>query len=198
MTQDILALLSAALPLMGSPGPATLSLSATGSVFGVRRGLRYLMGIVAGTTAVLLMIATGITGLVLALPAVVPILTAAALGYIAYLAFKIATAPVLSSDAQEVAEPSMAGGFLLAIANPKAFAAIGAVYAGSTLVHGHPFLDAAAKVTLLTLVIVAVNGTWLALGATLAAVLRNPRSGRAMNVVFAALLVGSVAAALLG
>lgn len=198
MTQDIIALLAAALPLMGSPGPATLSLSAIGSVFGVRRGLRYLLGIVAGTTAVLAMIATGVTGLVLALPAAVPVLTLAALGYIAYLAYRIATAPVLSADARDVAEPSLAGGFLLAIANPKAFAAIGAVYSGSTLLPGQPLLDAAAKVALLTVVIAAVNTAWLALGATFAAHLRNPRTGRAMNFFFAALLVASVAATLLG
>lgn len=55
----------AAFPLMGSPGPATLSLAGIGTAYGFRPGLPYLAGIVAGTTGVLLMIATGVTALML-------------------------------------------------------------------------------------------------------------------------------------
>jgi membrane protein DedA with SNARE-associated domain len=40
------------LAIMGSPGPATISLTAAGSAYGVRRSAGYLTGIVAGTTAV--------------------------------------------------------------------------------------------------------------------------------------------------
>jgi hypothetical protein len=38
---------------MGSPGPATISLTAVGSAYGVRRSLAYLVGIIGGTTIVL-------------------------------------------------------------------------------------------------------------------------------------------------
>ena len=41
----------------GHAGPATISLTAVGSAFGVRRSLAYLAGIVAGTTVVLLAVA---------------------------------------------------------------------------------------------------------------------------------------------
>src|SRR5579864_4121342 len=34
--------------LAGSPGPATLSLAATGAAFGARRGLAYMSGIIIG------------------------------------------------------------------------------------------------------------------------------------------------------
>src|SRR5213082_1637730 len=43
-------LLLISLVIMGSPGPATISLLAAGSVRGVRRSLPYLIGIIAGTT----------------------------------------------------------------------------------------------------------------------------------------------------
>jgi len=46
-------LLLISLAVMGSPGPATISLVAVGSVFGVRHSLEYLIGIIAGTTVVL-------------------------------------------------------------------------------------------------------------------------------------------------
>jgi len=82
MSEDLLPLLLAALPLMGSPGPATLSLAAVGTAFGLRAGVPYLLGIIAGTHLVLVMIATGVTGLVLAEPALVWALTLVASGYI--------------------------------------------------------------------------------------------------------------------
>jgi threonine/homoserine/homoserine lactone efflux protein len=179
----------AAFPLMGSPGPATLSLAATASVFGIRRSLWYLTGIILGTSAVLLTIATGITGILFAVPGVLPALTVAALCYILYLAYRIATAPILTQDVPKETAPSMIGGLLLAIANPKAFAAIGAVYASVVIVPDRPGLDAFAKVAALFGVIVIVNSSWLALGAVLARLLRHPRSGRAINLLFAALLV---------
>jgi len=62
---------------MGTPGPATISLTAAGSAYGMRRSLAYLLGIVAGTAAVLLAVATGITAALLAVPAVRPALIAA-------------------------------------------------------------------------------------------------------------------------
>jgi len=186
----------AALPLMGSPGPATLSTAAVGATYGARRGLPWLAGIVAGTATVLLLIATGVTALVLAIPALKLAITVLAAAYILYLAWRIATAPPLSKQAGEARAPAFPGGYLLAVANPKAFAAIGAVYAGHSVVPGDLALDAVVKIAALTLVIVAVNGTWLVFGALIARVLHDPRMGRIANIAFAVLLVVSVALAL--
>jgi hypothetical protein len=46
-------LLLISLAVMGSPGPATISPVAVGSVFGARHSLKYLIGIIVGTTVVL-------------------------------------------------------------------------------------------------------------------------------------------------
>src|SRR5258708_32189598 len=53
------AFLLAAVALAGSPGPATLSLTATGAAFGARRGAAYLAGIVVGMVAVMAVVARG-------------------------------------------------------------------------------------------------------------------------------------------
>lgn len=198
MGNDLVLLWLAAFPLMGSPGPATMSLAGIGVAFGIRRGLSYLGGILLGTFTVLVMIATGVTGLILAEPAAVRVLTVLAAAYILYLAWKIATAPVLSAADTTAAAPAFSSGLVLAIANPKAFAAIGAVYSGNTLVEGTFLLDALAKIAALSLVIVTVNSAWLVFGSSLSSVLSNPRSGRIANVTFACLLILSVAFALLG
>jgi threonine/homoserine/homoserine lactone efflux protein len=46
-------LLFMALAVMGSPGPATISLTAAASACGVRRALGYLTGLIVGTAIVL-------------------------------------------------------------------------------------------------------------------------------------------------
>ena len=197
MIANLVLLWLAALPLMGSPGPATLSTAAVGATYGARRGLPWLAGIVAGTATVLLLIATGVTALVLAVPALKIAITVAAAAYILYLAWRIATAPPLSKPTEAAKAPAFPGGFLLAVANPKAFAAIGAVYAGHSVVSDDFALDTAVKIAALTLVIVVVNGTWLVFGALIAQVLHDSRKGRIANIVFAVLLVVSVALALI-
>lgn len=196
MRNDLLLLWLAAFPLMGSPGPATLSLAALGTAFGFRRSLAYLAGIVVGTTGVLLLVASGLTALVLAEPALLTGLAGLAAGYVVYLAWRIATAPVGRAGPATDRAPSFLPGLLLALANPKAFAAIGAVYSGR-LLDADPLADALAKVAALAVVIVVANTAWLAFGASFARLLGHPRLGRLANLAFAAMLLASVAFALI-
>lgn len=196
MGENLLILLSAALPLMGSPGPATLSTAAVASAFGARACLPWLAGIVLGTATVLGVVASGVAAMVLAVPVLLPVVSVAAALWILWLAWKIANAPPLGTRGPDVKAPSFAGAYLLAIANPKAYAAIGAVYTGVTVVVD-PLADAVAKVATLSAVIVAVNTSWMLFGAAFSRALSSPRLGRAVNIVFAVLLVASVAVAAL-
>lgn len=197
MLSNIFILWLAAFPLMGSPGPATLSLAAVGSAYGVRKSIPYYCGIVAGTTGVLVMISVGLTGLLFAQPEIATLVTIAAAIYILYLAYKIATAPVGVTASDDSSAPAFRSGFLLSIANPKAFAAIGAVYSGNVVVENSLLADALAKLLLLVIVIFNVNYLWLAAGSAFSSVLSNPRTSRVVNVVFALLLVASVGLALI-
>ena len=95
MASNLFFLWLAAIPLMGSPGPATMSLAAMGAAFGGRRSLQYLIGIIFGTIGVLVLIATGVTAIILAQPVLVSAITVVAVAYILYLAYRIATAPLL-------------------------------------------------------------------------------------------------------
>lgn len=187
----------AALALMGSPGPATLSLAATGAAFGSRAGLPYLAGIAAGTIAVLVLIATGITGLVATHPAIVRLLVFAAAAYIVYLAFRIAIAPPLSTPGSQRRPPSWPGGFALAIVNPKAYAAIAAVYSGHELVQDSLLLDSIAKTGTLAAVVVIVNAAWLVFGSLISAALHDPVKVRFTNIAFSIALLVSVGGLLL-
>ncbi len=129
----LLSLLASAAALMASPGPATLSVAATAAAYGFRRSLSYVMGINLGTILVLLAMALGASTLLYALPGLaLPISIAASL-YILYLAYRIATAPPLADKTNEPS-PGLMPGLLLAMANPKAYLAIGAVYSKAVLI----------------------------------------------------------------
>ena len=133
--------------------------------------------------------------MVVAVPGLVPVVTGLAALYILYLAWKIATAPVLSARRAEEAAPSFLPGYLLAIANPKAYAALGAIY--STAADAGP----AAGRALFTLVVLiclafAINLAWLTFGSAFTTLLSRPGPARVVHIVFAVLLVASVAIAL--
>jgi threonine/homoserine/homoserine lactone efflux protein len=184
------------LAIMGSPGPATISLVAAGSVGGVRRSLPYLFGIIAGTTLVLVAVATGITGALLAVPAVGYVLIWISAVYILWLAYHIATAPPLSKPTGAPNAFSLMSGAIVGITNPKAWVAIAAVFASVHLADAATN-DAAAKIAVLTVMIIVICATWLFAGTSIAPLLRDPRRARLVNAALAVGLVGATALAVL-
>lgn len=194
---EVIAFMLAGFALIGSPGPATLGLAATGAAFGVHRGLGFLAGIVLGVLTVLAIIASGVTGLVLALPGAAPAIGLIAALYIAYLAYRIATAPPLAEDSRRGRAPSFLGGYVLALANPKAYAAMAALFSGFVLVARSPVQDALLKALIVTAIMIAVDLAWLSVGAALTRLFQHPTLNRAINLAFAALLLASVVFALL-
>ena len=146
------------------------------------RSIAYTSGLIVGTVLVLLAVATGVVGMLLAVPQLAPVLLVASVGYILYLAFRIATAPPLATPDRSRDAPSFGGGLLLALANPKAYVAIAAVFTGSGLA---PLV----KIALLSGMVVLIHIAWLAAGAAFARVLRDPLWSRRVNVSLAAALV---------
>jgi threonine/homoserine/homoserine lactone efflux protein len=187
--------LIAAIALAGSPGPATLSLAAAGAAFGARGGIAYLAGIVVGMVAVMAIVASGMAGLLLALPGVAPVVAILAATYFLWLAWRIATAPPLTEESARREPPTVTAGLLLSLVNPKGYVAMAALYSGFTLLPDRLAVDVTLKLVVLTVVIAAVNVAWLIAGAALTRFFRDPRTNRIINVAFALSLVASVALA---
>jgi threonine/homoserine/homoserine lactone efflux protein len=147
--------------------------------------------------AVMAITASGLVGLMLALPGVAPVVTIAAAAYFVWLAWRIATAPPITEETGERRPPSFAGGFALSLVNPKGYAAMAALFSGFVLLRERLALDAGLKIALLTLVITLVNVLWLLSGAALTRYFREARSNRVINVAFAVLLLASVVLAVI-
>jgi threonine/homoserine/homoserine lactone efflux protein len=195
MPDALPAFVIAAFALTGSPGPATLGLSAAAAAFGLRASLALMAGIIVGVLIVFAAAAGGLTGLILAQPLLGPVVKALSVAYMLWLAWSIATAPPLGEGGQGAA-PTFLGGMFLGVGNPKAYAAMAALSSGFALsVDGTA--DAALKAAILLAVMVAVDVAWLLAGSALAHAMRNPRASRAINIAFAVALLASVAAGLL-
>ena len=124
-------------------------------------------------------------------------MTLAAAAYFLWLAWRIATAPPLSdSSAGPGTAPRWYEGAGLSMVNPKAYAAMAALFSGHVLLPG-PLADAALKTALALAVIIPVNIAWLSLGAGLTGLMRDPAASRWINRGFAAALLISVATVLL-
>jgi threonine/homoserine/homoserine lactone efflux protein len=188
-------LVLASVAIMGSPGPATISLVAVVAAYGVRRSLPYVFGLIVGSAFVLVAVASGVmTATLLAVPEVRSLVIAVSAAYILWLAYHIATAPPLSAERAAAAAPSLAGGTVLGIANPKGWVAMAAVFASARLADSAA-ADAAAKTAVLAAMIVAIMSAWLLAGASLAPMLREPRRARIINAALAAALVAATALA---
>ncbi|MDF1748598.1 MAG: LysE family transporter [Alphaproteobacteria bacterium] len=196
MLSALISLWLAAIPLMASPGPAVLGVSAMATAYGLRATIPYWLGIVFGTVTVLLVVVLGITSVFFAVPGVKPALVVLAVIYILYLAFRIATAPVAQLKRETGKPPEFAAGFIIAVANPKAFAVFGALCASHSIMPDQPVLDGALKFIALLIMAAIASGAWLLFGSLLAKYLQNPLLSRVVNICFALLLVLSVLKAL--
>ncbi len=196
-TTGLWALVLASAALMGSPGPSTVSVAAAGAAFGPRRSLGYAVGLVLGTCAVLLVVAAGVHAALLSAPALGPALTAASTAYVLHLAVRIARAPPLPQADPAAPAPSLPAGLLLAAANPKAWFAIAAVFAGASPGGSSPGAEALLKTAVLAAMVVLVHAAWLLAGAALSRALRRPAASRAINLALAAVLALTSLAAVL-
>jgi threonine/homoserine/homoserine lactone efflux protein len=178
-----------------TPGPSNVLLTAAGARGGVRRGLPCLLGVSAGMGTLMFAMAYGVGQVLLAHPAIVLAIKLGGAAFLLWLAWKIAS----SRGGGAVTEGRVIGfGGAVAAAlqwvNPKAWM----VSAGSAATY----LDAqpdSASVQALAFALVFVAAAlpsglvWLAFGAALQRLVRDPRCGRAISIALGAALAGSVA-----
>jgi len=179
-----------------TPGPSNILLAAIGAGSGVRRGIGALMGICLGVSAILFLVAFGLGNVILEHGRLLDVARMAAIGFILWLAFKIAT-----GGPPARAAPPAAGfwsGAAMQIINPKSWL-VAAAASGAYLGDGGQNALVRSGTLALLFLLVAIPSclVWLAGGAALQRHLRSDRSWRMFNRIMALFLVGSVALLLL-
>ena len=189
------AFLAALVALVASPGPATLGLAGAGAAFGFRAARLFFAGTLCGAALSISLVGSGVVGALLAHPIVAQSLIGFAAFYMVYLAYRIATAPPLGETAAKGRTPGFLPGFMLAIANPKAYAVFATLFSGFAIIPddiaGHALLKGCVIMTLLAV----IDFTWFYAGSALRHLFQDPKVSRRINIGFAVLLLVSVALA---
>ena len=173
-----------------TPGPNNLMLMASGANFGLRRTAPHMIGISLGHSFMVLLVGLGLGAAMDAVPQAKLALKVAAVGYMLWLAWKMAHATAPGEG--------RAGGsrmtFLQAAAfqwvNPKAWAmAVGAIAAYAA---GGGLAQVALVAGLFALINFPSILLWAWAGQAMRAYLQEPKRLRIFNTTMAALLVASL------
>jgi threonine/homoserine/homoserine lactone efflux protein len=191
MQEAIVALVIATAALLGSPGPATLSLAAVGASSGVSKGLPYYLGILSGLLFAMLGAVVGIATILSKWPQASFSIQLVGASYIFYVAWKIATADTASEDGT-VNHPGYRDGFILNILNAKAYAAFLALFSQFLLPVDDLRVAYLATATVCFAVAVVVDAAWLFAGGILQSLFREPKTARTIRLLFGLLIVASV------
>ena len=186
----LIAFVTFAAVVAGTPGPSNALLTAVGARVGVRQGLASLLGQVTGMGALLFGITLGAGNVLLAHPLALQVMKWSGAAVLCWMAFRIATA----EHAKEATNPR--GGFLGMAAfqwvNPKGWlVGVAAVAAFLDRRAGGALAQAAILATLFTLVAFPICLPWLAFGAALQRFLHTPRARRVLNTAMGTLLAAS-------
>jgi len=180
--------MASATALLGSPGPGIAALLALGRAEGWG-SLRFYAGLQLGLAMAFAATAVGLLTLLQAMPFAMNAMMIASAAYLIYLAYRIATAPVGSALQGAPARSSLVSGFVLDIANPKAYIAFASLLASQTLVEHDRPIDTLLKWIICVIVAIVVDIVWLYVGVKLQQTVLRPQTERILNFSLAATIL---------
>ena len=147
-----------------TPGPGVLSLAGTGAGFGWRPGIFYLLGLFIGTNSVMILVITGLKGVLFKIPFVEPVFLIVSLSYLTWIAWRIAFSDNKTTITSIKKEPTFFEAIFLQLINPKAYLVNGILFAGFPIQNLNLNEEIIAKVIIINLVWIPVHFFWLWLG----------------------------------
>ena len=172
---------SAVFFLIVTPGPGVLSLAGVGAAYGTRAGLRYLTGLFIGTNLVGFAVITGIGAVVLAQPVLRGLLSVASVGYLLYLAMRIALAGSRIGFIAATRAPGIRDAIILQAINPKAYVVNTTLFAGFPFAPDNYTFEIFAKLIIANVIWTALHLLWLWAGVRLHALNLAPRTQAWIN-----------------
>lgn len=192
----MLSFTAAVLLLFITPGPGVLSTAGIGAAYGFRPGLSYVAGLFLGTNLVALAVISGLAALVLGVPGLRQALMVASVGYLLYLAARIALAGARIAFIEAKAPPGVLAGLMLQAINPKAYAVNTALITGFAFYPASLLVETLTKLLIMNLIWVPVHLGWLWAGVALHRLDLPEPVQRAINVGMALAMLGVVALAI--
>lgn len=183
--------------LIITPGPGVLSAAGMGSAYGFRPGLRYVTGLFLGNNLVALTVISGLAAIVMGPPVIRTVLMIASVGYLLYLAGRIAFAGSRIAFIEAKRAPGIPSGIMLQIINPKAYVVNTALFTGFAFYAQSLAVETIAKLLIFNAIWIPIHLVWLFAGAVLHRLDLSEAAHRRVNILMALAMLGVVALALL-
>ena len=185
----MLKFLGATFFLLATPGPGVLSIAGIGSAFGFSAGQKFLWGLCAGNMLVALAVIFGLKALIFSVPYMPEVLLILSLGYLFYLAIKIAFAGSEVAFIKAERIPSFYDAVLLQMINPKAYAVNTTIFTTFNFWPDDFVAMTIAKLVLFNAVWIPIHFGWLYAGSALRKLNLAPRTQRGINIFMAVSMV---------
>lgn len=181
--------------LIITPGPGVLSTAGVGAGFGAKAGTRYVVGLFIGTNLVCLGVVSGLTAAILTDDRLRTIFFIASIGYLTYLAARVALAGSKIAFIERQSPPGIRGGIFLQAVNPKAYAVNTSLFTGFQFLPENYPLEIALKFLIVNAIWIPIHFTWLWAGITLRRMNLPHRTQRIINMAMALSMLAVVALA---
>ena len=192
----MLAFAAAVFFLIISPGPGVLSTAGVGAAYGYRNGLAYVAGLFAGSNLVAMLVISGIAATALALPWLRTTLLIASLGYLLWLAWRIASAGAQIGFIEARTPLGFWNGLALQPINPKAYVVNTTLFTGFSFMPDALWLETAIKLLIMNLIWIPLHLGWLGAGISLRRLDLGPQAQRRVNIAMALSMLVAVTLAL--
>jgi len=175
-----------------TPGPNNMLLSANGAHFGFRRSMPFVLGIRLGNILLVLFLSLGLGVLFSKHPEAQKLLKIVCIGYMLYLAIKIAMASPSSNIAKKTQPLSFWHGAGFQFINPKAW------MTGLTCISAFTLAgDAYFYSVFMVILACGITGTfgslpWVCCGVAVQRLLKTPRHWQIFNAVLALATLSSI------
>lgn len=192
----MLAFAAAVFFLIISPGPGVLSTAGVGAAYGYRNGLAYVAGLFAGSNLVAMLVISGVAATALALPWLRITLLIASLGYLLWLAWRIASAGAQIGFIEARTPLGFWNGLALQPINPKAYVVNTTLFTGFSFMPDALWLETAIKLLIMNLIWIPLHLGWLGAGISLRRLDLGPQAQRRVNIAMALSMLVAVGLAL--
>ena len=173
------------LAFYATPGPATISIVASGVSYGFRKSVAYVWGTISGGAIVIILSFIGVKSLISIHEVVFTVLKYISLAYMLYLVYKIWNASNIEiSDSKPL---TYMNGVWLNVLNPKAYIITVALFT--------QFLHSSSGFIIGLLIIVSfmiIGFSYCYLGETMFKILSKKRIFNSINKIMAILLLGTI------
>ncbi len=183
--------------LLITPGPGVLTTAGIGAAYGMRAGFGFVGGLGVGGFINMMLVITGLAALVLAVPGLRQVLLFASVGYLLYLAWRVASAGSRIGFTAAERPLGFRNGLTLQFVNPKAYVVSTALFSGFAFLPEAPVWEIIIKLIVFNAIWVPVHLIWLGAGASLGSLNLSHRTQRMINIGMAAAMLVVVVVALL-